>query len=224
MGLVDDDRVVGEQLRVRLDFRQQDAVGHDLDVTVIADIAIEADLVADGAARFGPELGGNARRHPARRDTPRLGVSNKPSDATPDGKADLGQLCGFARACLAANDGHLMIREGGRDLLGRRGDGQIEHKRWLRQRSEPPLPLLCRTLDIAAQARPRPAGVAGASFSSQSRKPPGQPRLVRQHAVGDGRFEIGAGHPLAEIASRKSWLQGNPSRGLDLTLCAVDTP
>ena len=49
--LVDDDRVVRAQHPVALDLGQQDAVGHQLDQRVVADLVGEADLVADRARR-----------------------------------------------------------------------------------------------------------------------------------------------------------------------------
>ena len=49
--LVEDDRVVAAQHPVALDLGEQDAVGHELDQRVVADVVGEADLVADGARR-----------------------------------------------------------------------------------------------------------------------------------------------------------------------------
>ena len=61
--LVDDQRVVAEQLPVVLQLGQQDAVGHQLDQRAVAGRVGEADLVADRARRAGCP----ARRRCARR-------------------------------------------------------------------------------------------------------------------------------------------------------------
>ena len=58
VGLVHDDRVIAAQLGVGLDLRQQDAVGHELDQGVLADLLGETHLVADDAVTpdRGPQL------------------------------------------------------------------------------------------------------------------------------------------------------------------------
>jgi hypothetical protein len=54
--LVDQYRVVLAQQRIGLGLRQQDAVGHQLDVGGRRDLVGEADLEADVAAEFGLEF------------------------------------------------------------------------------------------------------------------------------------------------------------------------
>ena len=49
--LVDDERVVRRSIRSRCDLGQQDAVGHQLDQRVVADLVGEPDLVADRVAQ-----------------------------------------------------------------------------------------------------------------------------------------------------------------------------
>ena len=74
--LVDDQGVVIFQQRIAVDFRQQNAVGHQLDAGVGRHLVVEAHLVADCAAEFGFQLRGNARRHRSRRHAARLGVAD----------------------------------------------------------------------------------------------------------------------------------------------------
>ena len=45
MGLVDNDRIVGIQIAVMGGLRQQDAIGHKLDDTVLIQFFAEPDLV-----------------------------------------------------------------------------------------------------------------------------------------------------------------------------------
>ncbi len=47
MRLVEDDRVVLAQQTIALRFREQNAVGHQLDDRLIAQLVVEADLEAD---------------------------------------------------------------------------------------------------------------------------------------------------------------------------------
>ena len=127
VGLVHDDRVVAAQLGVGLDLRQQDAVGHELDQGVLADLLGEAHLVADDAARpdRGAQLGGDALGHAAGGDAPRLGVADHPGHAPAQLQADLGQLGGLTTAGLAGDDDDLVVGDGRGDLLAAGGDRQL---------------------------------------------------------------------------------------------------
>jgi hypothetical protein len=123
--LVDDQRVVLPQLRVALRLGEQDAVGHQLDVAVGADAVGEADLEADGAAQFALQLLGDARGGGAGGDAARLGVADQPVGAAAQFQADLRQLRRLARAGLAADDDHLVLRDGLGDLAALRADRQL---------------------------------------------------------------------------------------------------
>ena len=116
MRLVEDDGVVGAQLRIALRLRQQDAVGHQLDVGLGSNAVGEADLIADIAARLAVQLLGDARGGGARGDAARLGVADQAGAAAPQFQADLGQLGGLAGAGLAADDDDLVLLDGARDL------------------------------------------------------------------------------------------------------------
>ena len=61
MRLVDDQSVVCPQLRVAVQLRQQNAVGHQLYERPIANMVGEADFVADGASELRTELFGGQR-------------------------------------------------------------------------------------------------------------------------------------------------------------------
>ena len=127
MGLVHDDRVVAAQLGVGLDLRQQDAVGHELDQGVLADLLGETHLVADDAVTpdRGAQLGGDALGHAARGNAPRLGVADHPGHAPAQLQADLGQLGGLTAAGLTGDDDDLVLGDGGGDLLTAGGDRQL---------------------------------------------------------------------------------------------------
>ena len=127
VGLVHDDRVIAAQLGVGLDLRQQDAVGHELDQGVLADLLGETHLVADDAVTSdrGAQLGGDPLGHAARGNAPRLGVADHPGHAPPQLQADLGKLGGLTAAGLTGDDDDLVLTDGGGDLLTAGGDRQL---------------------------------------------------------------------------------------------------
>src|SRR5258706_377197 len=137
--LVDDQRVVLAQLAIPLSLGEPNAVGHDLDVATRADAVGEADLVADGTARLGLQLLGDAGGGGARGDSARLGMPDKAMDAAADVQTNLGQLGGLARAGFAAHDNDLMARDRLCDLLAPLADRQLGRK--LRARRERAAPL-----------------------------------------------------------------------------------
>ena len=98
MGFVDDDRVVPTEIRVALEFGEEDAVGHRLHQRTVADFVGETHRVADEVTDFGTEF----VRHPsgdrAGRKAPRLGVADHGVDASPELETELrylGRLAGI---------------------------------------------------------------------------------------------------------------------------------
>ena len=93
VGLVDDERVVAAQHRIRLDLCQQDAVRHELDEGRGADLVRETHLVADHLAALAAnglaQLVGDAIRDRARREPARLGVPDHAGHAAAQLHADL---------------------------------------------------------------------------------------------------------------------------------------
>ncbi len=77
VGLVDDDRVVAAQHPVALQLGEQDAVGHELHLGVLADLVGEAHGVADPVAQLGAQLLGDAGRHGAGGQAPGLRVPDE---------------------------------------------------------------------------------------------------------------------------------------------------
>src|SRR5712691_5552890 len=126
--IVEDECVVLPQFAVALRFREQDAVGHDLDVATRADSVGEADLVADGAPELGLQLLCDAAGGGARGDPARLRVPDESFDPATQPEANLRQLGGLARAGFAAHDDDLMRGDGLRDLFAPRADRQLGGK------------------------------------------------------------------------------------------------
>ena len=108
MRLVDDDRVVGQQVAVPLDLRQQDPVGHDLDPGPITGAVGEPDLVAHHVAKIGVELLRDPLGDRTGRDPPGLGMSNHPLCPAAEFEADLRKLGGLSTAGLTGDDDDLV--------------------------------------------------------------------------------------------------------------------
>ncbi len=116
MGLIDDDGVVLGEHPVVLDLGEQNTVGHQLDVGLLAHLIGKAHLVTHVVTEFGLHLLGNTGRHSAGCQTAWLGVADKALHSAPERQTDLGDLGGFARAGFPCNDHHLMLLNGLGDL------------------------------------------------------------------------------------------------------------
>src|SRR5690606_1212093 len=125
---VDDEGVVAAQLLVVGEFGQQDAVGHQLDPGLLADLVGEADLVADEAAEWGGQFGGDPVGHGAGGQPAGSGVSGHAVAAAAGAQADRGWLGGLARAGLAGHDHDLVVADGGGDLVDPLADRQGRRK------------------------------------------------------------------------------------------------
>ncbi len=116
MGLIQDDRVVAAEHPVALDLGEQDSVGHQLDQRSVAGLVGEADLVADGLAQRGAELGRDALGDRSGGQPAGLRVPDLPADPAAEFEAELGQLGRLPRAGLAGDDDDLVVA----DRLGER--------------------------------------------------------------------------------------------------------
>ena len=164
VGLVDDDRVVAAQVTVALHLAEQDAVGHHLDAGVVAALVGEAHLVADQVAERHLHLLGEALGHRPRGDPPGLGVPDLPGAAEPELEAHLRQLGGLAGARLAGDDDHLVLAQGGEDVVA-----ALDHREVLGV-VQPGGVDRCRALPLAGRGRRRGAG-PGAGPSPRRRPP-----------------------------------------------------
>ncbi|MGY3320424.1 hypothetical protein ACVWZ7_003527 [Arthrobacter sp. TE12232] len=125
VGLVNDDGVVLAQQLVALDFCQQDAVGHELDLGGAADLAREPDLEADLLADLDAEFLRDAFGNGAGREPAGLGVPDQPVLAQAEFQAHLRDLGGLTRTGLAGDDGHLVGRDGGHQIFAALGNRQL---------------------------------------------------------------------------------------------------
>ena len=125
VGLVDDDRVVAPQQAVALQLGQQDAVGHELDLRVLADLVGEPHRVAHPTAQLGAQLLGDAGGHRAGGQPAGLGVPDQRLRAAAELEAHLRQLGALARPGLARDHDHLVVADGGHHLVAPLGDRQL---------------------------------------------------------------------------------------------------
>ena len=149
MRLVNDQRVVGPQQRVRLGFGQQNAVGHELDRGLARQPVLEAHLVAHHLARCAAQF----LRHPLGdagcSDASWLRMPDQTAQAgrliqpsPPQRQGNLRQLGGLARAGFAADDDDLVLphRRGNLVAPGRHrqalGERDVQRQR-LRQTGFP---------------------------------------------------------------------------------------
>ena len=133
MRFVDDQRVVSAQVAVALCFGEQDAVGHQLDITVSRQLVGKTHLVTDGMAQRCFEFLRDTCRHRARGNTSRLGMPDQTVYAALQFKADLGQLRGFTGTGFAADDDHLVFINRTPDLRAHRHHRQVVGVGRLRQ-------------------------------------------------------------------------------------------
>ena len=117
MRLVDDQRVVLVEKAVMLGFRQQDAIGHQLDQTLRPSLVLKPHLEADRLPQRLLQFLGDTRRHRAGGDAARLGMANEAGLPPPRLQADLGQLRRLAGTRLAADDDHLMGKDRGQNFV-----------------------------------------------------------------------------------------------------------
>ena len=125
MGLVHDDRVVAVQQTVPLDLGEQDAVRHHLDERVRANPVGKADRVAHGGAEGGAEFVGDALGDGACGNPSWLGMADDPGLTAPGFEAQLGQLRALARSGLSCHDDHLVVGDGGEQLLPASCNGEL---------------------------------------------------------------------------------------------------
>ena len=106
---VNNDGVVLIEIRVVLALGQQDAIGHQLDITVVIRLVGKPHLVTDGFAKFDTEFFGNTLADRARGKTARLGVADLATHTQSQLQADFGQLRGFAGTGFTTQHGDLIF-------------------------------------------------------------------------------------------------------------------
>ncbi len=117
MSLIDYQDVVRSQKRIALQFGQQDAIGHELDVGFRAGLIVKPDFAAYFTSVCCVELFRDTARDGKCRDTPGLGAADGGFNAQAGFQTHLGNLRRFARARLTANHNHLVLANGLNNLI-----------------------------------------------------------------------------------------------------------
>ncbi len=208
VGLVDDDRVVGAQLAVRVRLREEDPVGHHLQHRLGAGPVLEADLVADEALRAPRQLVGQARGEAARGDAARLRAPDEARGAALERQADLRDLGRLPRARLAADDRDRVLRDEGRDVVALLRDGQVVGKARVRQPGEARARRPCASARAAPPAAPARARAAGrrtrgrAPWRRALRSSGGRPRAWRRRRSSGRAVKPPFYRPVSGTAAR----------------------
>ena len=129
MSFIDDDRVIVVQKGSALRFRQQDSVGHQLDVSLLRRRIRKTNFVSHLSPDLHRQFFGDTSRDGTGSNSARLSMSNQTRDTSPQFQADFRQLSRFARTRLAADNDHLMITYRGSDLVFAEHHGQRVVKR-----------------------------------------------------------------------------------------------
>ena len=122
MGLIDQDRVVGQQHRIALGLGEQNTVGHQFDGHARTGAVVEPNLITHHRFRLiaadRPEFLRDPFGHGDGRQPARLGVANGLAALPPtERQRDLRQLGGLARTGLTADDHHRMFLDRPSDLV-----------------------------------------------------------------------------------------------------------
>ena len=195
---IENDRVVVRQVRIALRFRQQNAIGHQLDVGLRIRPVIKANLAADLPAPRHLQLLGNPARDGQGRHPTRLRATDLRLDAQPGFQAHLGNLRRLARARLACNHHDLAPANRRHDLVLAHGDRQVGRINDAREIHEPLPPQSDRRVNFLkepVQQRVVPLGVMPIAQEADGAR--AQPHPVRQHGLGQQGFqfvETGVGH------------------------------
>ncbi len=194
VGLVDDQRVVLAQQPISLHLCQQDAVRHQLDQAVAADLVGEPHLVADGSARpvvRTAEFLGDAFGHRACGQAPRLGVTDQPAHAPAEFQADLRELRRLAGTGLTSQDHDLVVADRGEDLVLLLTDRQVRGIGDLRHGREP-LPYAQRgRLDIGGDLSDYRRTGLGVAYLARAVDTALQAALVTNHQIGQAFGQVG---------------------------------
>jgi hypothetical protein len=210
MGFVKNDRVVLVEKRVALGLRQEDAVGHQLDVGGGARGVGEADLVAHVATQGAAEL----LRHPggdrAGGDPPGLRVADHPRHSAAEVQANLGNLRRLAGAGLAGDDHDLVLLNGSGDFLALQQHRQMFAELDLGNGRPPPLALRDRSAQLVGQAGELAVeGLAPLLQVANRAQAAAQAVLVGQHRFGDFHFELGKVAHADRSPLRQRWSVDN---------------
>ena len=108
MCLVENYRVIFQELAVTFNFREQHTVGHNLDDSFVTEFLIKANPITHRAAKVDVQFASNPPGDTACSNAAGLGVRDTSRFATAGGQADFRQLGTFPGSGFTTDHGHLM--------------------------------------------------------------------------------------------------------------------
>ena len=108
MCLVENYRVIFQELAVTFNFREQHTVGHNLDDSFVTEFLIKANPITHRAAKVDVQFASNPTGDTACSNAAGLSVRDTSRSATAGGQADFRQLGTFSRSRFTADHSHLM--------------------------------------------------------------------------------------------------------------------
>ena len=191
MRFVNDDRVVFRQIGVPLGFRQENAIGHHLDVSLRARMIVKANFAAHFAApgdiQFLGDTARNGKRgHPSGLRAADLGLNPQSRLQT-----HFWQLRGFARARFTGDDDHLIPTNRIDDFVLADGNGQIRRISGARRQLSPFFaPRHGRQYFLMQTPQQRFPLIGMMTITQDSGQPPPQPQPVRQQTSRQQRSQF----------------------------------
>ena len=204
MRLVEDDGVVGAEPRIGLRFREQDAVGHELDQRGADTWSVKRTWNPTRSPTCCSELARDTARDRSRRDATRLRAADHSCDAAPRGKAQLRQLRRLSRTGFAGEHDDLMRADQAHDLVGLRGDRQRFVDANLGHALRARRPSRCRRFDLCTQGRE----LALRRLGMRRRKPPPARQqaseVARHHVIERVAKGFEVGHRIGVVAAERA--------------------
>ena len=159
----------------------------------LADLVGEAHLVADHVAQLGAQLLGDPLGHRAGGDPPGLGVPDQAVHAAAQLQADLGQLGGLAGAGLARHDHHLVVADGGGDVVLALADRQLRRVGDHGHRRPPGGEPLLGPDQVGGDLGQRRLPTLRVAQLAGTVEPPLEPALVAEHQRGEAAVQLANG-------------------------------
>jgi len=125
---IHDEGVVAVQPGVSLGFRQENPIGHNLDVTIPGGFFMKTDFITYGLPGGFPQLRGNSSGNGGGGDPARLGAPDESTYSPAGCQAEFWYLGGFTRPGFTGDDDHRVASDSRNNFVLFNGDRQVRWK------------------------------------------------------------------------------------------------